>query len=117
MPEKDKYSGKLVEEENLETLVALLTDPKTNITMVAKIATRLVESRENAEFFDVIMEQMLDHGACPCCGHENHWAIPESELNIRGEVSAHKDKRVKVFTTEEDCHRWHEACAKRKLTF
>ena len=63
-----------------------------------------------------MLEDNLSFGACPCCGHENHWAIPEDKLNQMGWVSQKQDPEVPAQTNSETCPQFAEASKKKKIT-
>lgn len=99
---------------NAKVLADLLIDHKTNTHQTVKILNKLLEGREHDGFFEVMMQEKMSYAPCPECGHENHWLIPEDHLNKMGWVTGHKDPRVKINTTHEDCPQFQEACGKRK---
>jgi hypothetical protein len=78
---------------------------------------KLLEIRKkNENYFDVVIDSELSLGTCPCCGHKNHWLVPETELNVRGIVTHKTDERVKPFTSSADCPEYAEACSKKKVS-
>ena len=111
-------SSKLLpfEQENAEVLYKILMDPTTPDTTRMQIVTKLIEDEKTLSFFEKMYEAKLSYGACPNCQHEQHWSIPEDELNQMGWVSAHRDSRVKAHTTAEDCEVYQEACIKKKVS-
>lgn len=105
------------DEANVQAMVEMISNFDTPEHSRVQILNKLIEADSAEDFFDVIMKEKLDVGKCPTCDHENHWAIPELELNQRGIVTSKLDDRVKAFTTEEDCEVFQQACPKKKLTF
>lgn len=101
---------------NADVLAELIADPDTPDNQRVKMIKKLMESRKSENFFATMLVEMLSHGECPHCGHTNHWLIPEDELNQMGYVSHKEDERVKHATTIEDCPKWQESCAKKKIT-
>lgn len=106
-----------IDEANAKTLAELVVDPQTTESLRIKILNKLLEKKYDQNFFDLIMTQMLDYGACPHCNYETHWLIPENELNQRGWVSYKKDPRVKRHTKAVDCKVYQECCSKKKTVF
>ena len=107
---------KFLDKANAEVLADLLADPQTTENLRVKIIIKLSETREGQDFFKTMYEEKLSYGACPCCNHENHWAIPEDVLNIMGWVTHEKDPEVPVATNAESCPEFQEACKKKKTT-
>jgi len=103
-------------ERNAQVLTDLVLDESTPPYLQIKMINKLLESRRDDTFFATMLTEMISYGACPSCGHENHWAIPELELNKMGFVSHERDPRVRKNTKKEDCSKWAEACTKKKLT-
>jgi hypothetical protein len=101
---------------NAEVLADMIADPDTPDAKRVLMINKLLESRKSDTFFATMFTEKLSYGACPCCGHENHWLIPEDELNQIGEVTYKKDSRVLRETTMADCPRWQEACIKKKTS-
>lgn len=106
-----------LDEENAVVLAHIIVDDDTPDPQKVEAINKLLESKRDENFFNTMFEQLLSFGACPECGHENHWAIPENDLNQIGWVTAEKDERVKVHTTVDDCEQYQEACGKKKVTF
>ena len=113
---KRKYTFESVENTNLSILADLVADPQTSEHLRVNIINKLLESREGNTFFTTMLEEGLSYGACPNCGHENHWLIPEDSLNELGWVTFKKDPRVKQHTIAADCPEYGEACAKKKTS-
>lgn len=107
---------KSLEEKNAAVLVDLILDPETPTDLKVKMIGRLLAARRGDNFLVTMLREMVSHGACPGCGHENHWLVPEEELNKVGLVTAELDRRVKAKTTAGDCPKWQEACAKKKVS-
>jgi len=105
-----------LEKDNAEILAALIVDPNTSDALRVNILNKLLDSTEADNFFETIVKEDLSFGACPECGHENHWLVPEEDLNRFGVVAYENDPRVKRMTTKDDCERWQEACAKKKVS-
>lgn len=105
-----------IDKANAEVMADLVADPMTTEHLRVKIITKLLESREGQDFFKTMFEEGLSYGECPCCGHTNHWAIPEDELNQMGYVTHEKDTQVESGkTTKEICPDFQEACKKKKI--
>lgn len=117
MPVRKRTKTEMIDEKNADVLAELVVDPQTHEALRVQILNKLLSGKKEQTFFDTILEENLDVGACPGCGHQNHWLIPETELNQRGIVTSKIDNRVKPFTTVEDCETYQEACAKKKITF
>jgi len=105
-----------VNAENARVLADLVIEPTTPEALRIKILNKLLEASEGSSFFRTMFEEKLSLASCPDCDHENHWLIPEDELNKMGWVTHEKDPRVPIFTSEETCKSWEEACAKKKVT-
>jgi hypothetical protein len=114
MPRK-QVSLKNLDSANAVVLAQIVTEPTTPDSLRVQILNRLAEGLESENFFDTIFAESLDVGACPECGHENHWLIPEDDLNKKGWVSNERDERVPRTTDEESCPRWQQACKKKKV--
>lgn len=106
----------IFDKKNAEVMAELIVDPSTTDILKVNIITKILESREGINFFQTMFEEALSFGACPCCGHENHWAIPEDQLNQMGWVSSQKDKEVSENVDEVTCPQWQQACAKKRIT-
>ena len=106
-----------ITEQNAAVIAELIVDPATTEFTRIRLINKLAESTKNRSFFDTMLKELLDIGNCPNCGHTNHWAIPEVELNKRGVVTCQEDSRVKDQTTIDDCVEYQEACGKKKLNF
>jgi Zn ribbon nucleic-acid-binding protein len=105
-----------VDQMNSEVLADLIVDSQTPDHLRVQIIQKLLDRREGQDFFKTMLEDGLSFGECPCCGHQNHWAIPEDELNQMGWVSQEKDKEVPEHTNSEICPDFAEACKKKKIT-
>jgi hypothetical protein len=106
----------IFDKQNAEVMAELIVDPSTTDILKVNIIQKILESREGINFFQTMFEEILSFGACPCCGHENHWAIPEDQLNQMGWVTSQIDKKVSENTDEENCPQWQQACAKKRIT-
>lgn len=107
----------VVDAQNAAVLADLVVDPLTTEHTRIQILNMLLTVGDERNFFASMFKDGTSFGACPCCGHENHWLIPEDNLNEMGWVSAQKDDRVKLATTQEDCPRWQQACIKKKINY
>jgi len=104
-----------VDKANAKVLADLITDLGTTDQLRVKILSKLLEAREGQSFFQTMYEEGLSFGFCPCCGHGNHWGVPEDELNIRGWVTQEKDPEVLANTDSESCPTYQESCKKKKV--
>lgn len=102
-------------EANAQALAEIIVDDSTPTLYQIEALNKLLESGQQPDFFLTMLELGVSMGRCPCCGHQNHWLIPEDRLNEMGYVSAEKDSRVKTSTTIDDCAIFREACAKKKV--
>lgn len=105
----------LVNDSNAQVLADLVADPATTDALKVKIMSEFIQAKEGQDFFKTMFEDSLSWGACPCCGHTNHWAIPEDDLNQMGFVTSEHDPDVPVHTTEKTCSEFMQACAKKKV--
>lgn len=116
----DTKSNKLsldnFDEKNAQSLAELLADPQTPESVRIQIINEIHGESGDQSFFETMYNEMLTYGECPCCGHKNHWGIPEDTLVQMGFVSSQRDHRVLPHTTEKDCPSYAEACIKKKLT-
>jgi hypothetical protein len=114
----DKKSSTIdgFDEKNAEVLSKMLIDRQTSEAIRLQIINELNESTKNDTFFESMFAEMLSFGACPCCHHENHWLVPEDDLNQMGWISYEKDDRVKRHTSQIDCPEFAEACTKKRVT-
>lgn len=101
--------------ENAQILLSLALDEDTTEHTRIQIFTKLLQSKKDKNFFETMLRELMSYGACPECNHENHWLIPEDDLNQMGWITADKDTRVKRNTTVADCDRYEEACIKKKV--
>lgn len=102
------------DEQNAAILAEMLVDLQTSESVRLQIINELNEAAKTTDFFEVMFNEMLSFCACPTCGHENHWLVPEDRLNTFGWVSSQNDPRVKALTTAKDCETFEEACHKKK---
>lgn len=100
--------------ENAEILLALALDESTTEHTRIQIFTKLLENKKDSNFFETMFRELMSYGPCPECGHENHWLIPEDDLNQMGYITSKHDPRVKAHTTADDCPEYQEACVKKK---
>ncbi len=105
-----------IAETNAKTIADLIADPSTPDFLRVQMINKLLESKGKENFFETMFSEKLSYGACPSCSHETHWLVPEVDLNQMGFVSNEVDPRVKQFTTAEDCEKWNESCAKKKVS-
>jgi hypothetical protein len=105
-----------LEKENAAALADMIVNPGTSDGLRVQILNKLLDSTDADNFFETIFGEGLTYGACPECGHENHWGVPEEDLNREGYVTHEIDERVKRATTEADCPVYQEACSKKKVT-
>jgi hypothetical protein len=110
-----KKNFESLEKENAEALAELIIAPETSDNLRVQILNKLLDSTAADNFFETMLKEDLSYGACPHCGHMNHWLVPEIDMNQAGIVSYELDPRVKRTTTADDCARWQEACAKKKV--
>lgn len=111
-----KIKAEFLDEANAQVLAELVVDSQTGEHLKVQIINKLVEARENQTFFQTIFEENLSLGNCPHCDHENHWLIPENDLNEMGHVTSAVDLEVPETTTEENCPEFAESCLKKKIT-
>ena len=104
------------DEENAKVIVDLLLDPETPADIHINLIQKLVASRKGENFFSSMFTESVSFGACPECEHENHWLIPEQELNLLGFVTRERDPEVLEYTDSDSCSQWEEACKKKKVT-
>lgn len=116
MSRSKKIDVDTLDAQNAAVLAELVVDPATTEHIRVQILNKLLEAQEDQSFFDTMLQEGLDLGECPHCGHLDNWLIPETELNIRGVVTAERDPRVKLNTTAVDCPEFQEACQKKKVT-
>lgn len=101
------------EKDNAEALASLIVAPETSDNLRVQILNKLLDSTSADNFFDTMLKEDLSYGACPNCGHKNHWLVPEEDKNRMGWISHQEDSRVKRMTTAQDCKRFQEACGKK----
>jgi len=102
-------------DKNAAALVELLLDQDTPDNTQFNIISHLVNSRKGQGFHKTIFEEMLSFGQCSKCKHENHWLVPEDDLNKMGWVSHTKDPKVVEHTDENSCTDFQQACKKKKV--
>jgi hypothetical protein len=101
---------------NIKAMVDLVVDTNISETLRVNILNKLLEGSEGENFFTTMFQEKLSFGECPECGHENHWLVPEDELNKVGWASHMRDERVARVTDAISCDKWEEACKKKKVT-
>ena len=74
-------------EANAAVLTELIVGPNISGSLQIQAMQKLMAEKEDQSFFGTMFEELLTFGACPSCKHENHWLIPEDDLNIMGYVS------------------------------
>lgn len=104
------------DEENAQALAEMLADPVTSENIRLQIINSLLEDGKDSTFFETMFKELMSFGSCPYCDHENHFLIPEDDLNQMGWVTYEKDKRVPRNPTSKDCPEFQEACTKKKTT-
>jgi hypothetical protein len=112
--EEELSQSEVFDEANAKVMAEMLGDPKTSENVRLQIINELNEASKAETFFETMFSELLTLGKCPCCGHENHWLVPEDDLNQMGWVSHRKDKRVQKHTTSKDCPEYAESCSKKK---
>lgn len=106
-----------LEEKNAAVLVEIITGSNISENLRIQAMDKLLGDREGgATFFRTMLEENLTKGVCPHCDHENHWLVPEEELNQMGYVSMEKDDRVPETTDSSNCELFQQACLKKKIT-
>ena len=103
------------EAKNAITLADIVIDPHTPHALQVRVLTKLLAGKKSPNFFMTMFNSAMSKGACPKCGHENHWLVPETVQNELGYVTAEHDPRVKRETTVKDCETYRQACMKRKI--
>lgn len=101
-------------EDNAKALTEILIDPATPESVRLQIINELNENEKTNSFFETMYTELLTLGVCPCCHHENHWLVPEDDLNQMGWISAENDNRVPKHTDKNSCSSYAEACSKKK---
>lgn len=109
-------SNESLEQANARTLAELAVDSETSEDLRVKIIQKLLENTQNNNFFGTMFNELLSFGACPNCNHENHFLIPENNLNEFGWLTHQKDNRVKAQTKKKDCPKYAESCKKKKIS-
>lgn len=104
------------DDTNAAVMAEIISDPVTSEHVKLQILNTLLEVERDATFFETIFKEGMSLCECPNCGFETHWAVPEDDLNQMGYVTANEDSRVKKHTTKDDCPKYMEACAKKKLS-
>jgi hypothetical protein len=104
------------DEANAGVLAEMLADPHTSEPVRLQIINDILDASKDDSFFETMLQEEMSLSGCPHCNHQNHWLIPEDDLNQMSWVSHEKDGRVKRNTTAEDCEEFAEACAKKKTT-
>lgn len=112
---KETTDTKALLMKNADVLTSIAVDAHVSEALRVKVLSKLLDERESLSFYDTLFDEKLDFGACPECGFETHWLVPEVDLNQRGYVSADKDPRVKRTTTHKDCREFEQACSKKKV--
>ena len=112
---KKNRSFDTLDQDSINVLVELIVDPNTTETLRVKILNKLLGATESENFFETMAKELLTYGPCPNCSHENHWLVPEEDLNRMGIVTHKLDDRVKRTTTAADCAKWQQACGKKKI--
>ena len=105
-----------MEEANVAVLVELIVGANISESLRIQAMDKLISNKEGQNFFKTLFEEKLSFGACPKCEHNNHWLIPEDDLNEMNYVSEKEDTRVPAQTTAETCVTFEQACKKKKVT-
>lgn len=113
---KDSLDLDHLDAQNASVLAEIVVDPMTSDSLRVQILNKLLEIVEGQTFFQTILRENLSHGACPNCGHTNHWLVPEDELAQMKWVTHEKDPRVSRMTDKKSCKKWAESCKKKKVT-
>jgi hypothetical protein len=101
---------------NASALAEMLGDPATSEKVRLMIINEVLESSKNITFFEAMFNEALSLAKCPFCKHENHWLIPEDDLNQMDWVSCEQDERVPRHSSADLCKDYAEACSKKKVT-
>jgi phage FluMu protein Com len=104
------------DEANAAALAEMVADQQTSEPVRLQIINEILEASVNETFFEKMFAEDLSLAKCPHCKHENHWLIPEDDLNQIGWVTSDKDSRVPKHTSEDLCSEYAEACSKKKVT-
>ena len=106
-----------LEEANAAVLVEIIVGANVSENLRISAMSKLMGDREGGEtFFRTMLEEKLDRGECPHCGHANSWLTPEENLNQMGYVSREEDERVPETTDAESCELFQQSCLKKKIT-
>jgi len=114
--ERKDRSGESFEDQNAAALVEMLADPVTSENVRLQIINEILEKEKGDTFFETMFSELMSFAACPFCAHENHFLIPEDDLNQMGWVTNEEDSRVPKNPTVKDCVEYQEACLKKKST-
>ncbi len=109
-------SGELLDTQNVKVIAQMIADAQTTEHLRVLLINKLLESKGDDNFFPTMFEEKMSFGACPDCGHENHWLIPESDLNKLGWLTSEEDDKVPIQTNADLCSQWAEACIKKKVS-
>jgi hypothetical protein len=101
---------------NAAALAEMLGDPSTSEKVRLQIINEILEASKNLTFFEKMYNENVSLAKCPFCSHENHWLIPEDDLNQMGWVTHEKDDTVPRHTSADTCSDYAEACGKKKVT-
>jgi hypothetical protein len=104
------------DEQNAQALAEMLGDTQTNPQVRLQIISEILASQESQTFFETLFDEEMSLAECPKCKHQNHWLIPEDDLNEMGWVTHEKDDRAHRHTTVVECNEYAEACSKKKAT-
>ena len=104
-------------EANASVLVELITsNDKITETLRIDAMKKLVEGKEDQDFFRTLFDEKLSYGECPHCQHMNHWLLPEDVGNEMGWVSKDEDERVPETTDGDSCPEFQQSCLKKKCS-
>lgn len=101
---------------NAAVMAEIISDPVTSEFVKLQILNSLLQAETGVTFFDTMFKEGMSLCECPNCGHQNHFLIPEDDLNQMGWVTADTDERVRKHTTVKDCSKFMEACSKKKVS-
>jgi hypothetical protein len=113
---EDLESTEPFDDTNAAVMAEIISDPVTSEFVKLQILNALLAAESGQTFFQTIIKEDMTFCECPNCGHQNHWLVPEDDLNQMGWVTAHQDERVKKHTTQADCKKYAEACGKKKVS-
>lgn len=111
----NKRDEELLDAAQARALADMIVEPTTPELLRVRMINKFIEARSGGNFFATIFREGLSKGKCPKCQHENHWLIPEEDLNQMGFVTHEQDSRVERTTDAEFCPKWQQSCKKKKV--